>query len=309
MTAIDPRSLRDAFGSFLTGVTVVTARDAAGTPVGFTANSFSSVSLDPPLLLVCPARGLSSFPVFETCGHFAVNILAEGQEDVSNTFARHKGDRFAQVGWRADTAGCPLIEGAVAQFSCRTAQVVPAGDHVILVGAVEAFARSGARGLGYRGGRYFSLGLEREAASAPPPGQRAVAGAIVERDGHVLLEEMPEGWRPPQLPLGERVRVRAALAGWLSGAGLDVALGRAYSVFDDRGTGTHFTYFLGQAGSAATGGLGRWVPIATLGGLRFASAALTTMMARFALEYETRCFGLYVGDEAAGDVHTLPQGS
>ena len=76
MSTPDPRALRDAFGAFITGVTVVTTLDGGGTPVGFTANSFTSVSLDPPLLLVCPGRALSSFPVFQDCRHFAVSVLA-----------------------------------------------------------------------------------------------------------------------------------------------------------------------------------------------------------------------------------------
>ena len=94
MTPPDPRALRDAFGSFMTGVTVVTALGPDGNPVGFTANSFSSVSLDPPLLLVCPGKFLSSFEVFANCTHFAVNILAEGQEAGANTCASVKCDRF-----------------------------------------------------------------------------------------------------------------------------------------------------------------------------------------------------------------------
>ena len=163
MTEIDRGSLRQAFGSFLTGVTVVTTRSADGEPVGFTANSFTSVSLDPPLLLVCPARSLSSFSAFAQCTHFAVNVLAEGQEDVSNTFAGFKGDRFARVAWRTDADGSALLEGAAAQFSCRTSQIIPAGDHVVLIGEVNSFAASEQGGLGYSAGAYFSLGRARQA--------------------------------------------------------------------------------------------------------------------------------------------------
>ena len=163
MSEIDRGALRQAFGSFLTGVTVVTTRNGAGEPVGFTANSFASVSLDPPLLLVCPARSLSSFAAFARCSHFAVNVLAEGQEDVSNTFAGFKGDRFARVAWRSDGHGSALLEGAAAQFSCRTSQIIPAGDHVVLIGAVEQFAASEQRGLGFAAGSYFSLGRTQHA--------------------------------------------------------------------------------------------------------------------------------------------------
>ena len=169
MTALDPRALRRAFGSFMTGVTVVTSRTDDGRPLGFTANSFTSVSLDPPLLLVCPGKFLSTHDRFAASTGFAVNILAEGQQEVSNTFASFKGDRFARVPHRSDARGNPLIEGALAQFSCSTERVLDAGDHSILIGQVQDFAWAEGRGLGYAGGQYFSLGLERAALERGSP--------------------------------------------------------------------------------------------------------------------------------------------
>lgn len=161
MTALDPAALRAAFGSFMTGVTVVTAQGPQGAPCGFTANSFASVSLSPPLLLVCPGRFLSSFDIFAACSHFAVSVLADGQEDASNAFASYKGDRFARVPTRAlpshdDMHGVPVISGVAAVFSCTAAQTIPAGDHAVLIGEVRGMQHSGACGLGYAGGRYFS---------------------------------------------------------------------------------------------------------------------------------------------------------
>lgn len=165
MTAIDPAALRAAFGSFMTGVTVVTARGPGGVPCGFTANSFASVSLSPPLLLVCPGRFLSSFDIFAECSHFAVSVLADGQQDASNAFASYKGDRFARVPTHEDMHGVPVISGAAAVFSCTAAQTIPAGDHAVLIGEVRGMQHSGASGLGYAGGRYFSPG---RAAAHPP---------------------------------------------------------------------------------------------------------------------------------------------
>ncbi|MEP3112094.1 flavin reductase family protein [Nisaea sp.] len=158
MTQFDPKALRQAFSVFPTGVTIVTARADDGTPVGFTANSFTSVSLDPPLLLVCPGRYLSSFPVFETCSRFAVNVLADGQEALSDTFARFGGDRFAQAAWTDDPDLPPVFHGVAAHFLCTTHQIIPAGDHVVLMGEVEAFERSERLGLGFAEQNYFSLG-------------------------------------------------------------------------------------------------------------------------------------------------------
>lgn len=160
---INPQELRSAFGSFMTGVTVVTARRADGAMVGFTANSFSSVSIDPPLLLVCPGKFLSSYDTFAHCTHFAVNILSAGQQDVADTFASFKGCRFSKVPHHFDLHGVALIDGAAAQFSCTRHQVLPMGDHCILIGQVDAFAHSGAAGLGYCAGRYFEIGLEGSA--------------------------------------------------------------------------------------------------------------------------------------------------
>lgn len=157
MHPIDPKELRVAFGSYPTGVTVVTARRADGTPIGFTANSFSSVSLDPPLLLVCPGKFLSNYTAFADCTRFAVNVLAQGQDDIAEIFARYKGDRFAQVDHRIDAHGLPLIENAAAQFSCQTHQSIPMGDHSILIGQVLAFTQSDTLGLGYGGGRYLNF--------------------------------------------------------------------------------------------------------------------------------------------------------
>lgn len=303
MEPLDPRSLRRAFGAYLTGVTVVTALAPDGTPVGFTANSFTSVSLDPPLVLVCPSRGLSSFPVFEAAASFAVNILAEGQETVSNIFAGGKGDRFAQVNWSADAQGCPLIDGAVATFSCAAHDRIDAGDHIILVGRVIGFTTAEARGLGYGAGEYFSLGLERRAETGAKSGRHAVAGAIVEHDGSVLLQETTEGLRLPHIPLAANRGVREALKAHFAQAGVPLDIGQVYSIYEGRTDGTAFTYFIASSMHGTAGGLGRYVPIDRLDQQRFAHAAEAVMLRRFALEHRTRAFGLYLGDDDDGEIH------
>ncbi len=307
MSEIDHRALRRAFGSYPTGVTVVTTVTEDGTPLGFTANSFASVSLNPPLLLVCPARSLTSFPVFESCADFSVNILAEGQEDISNIFASFKGDRFSTIPWQPDAAGCPLIGGAAASFSCSTRGTMEAGDHVVLMGEVRDFAQSGERGLGYAAGAYFSLGLERQAADAPPPGRSAYAGVIIEHDGSVLLEDTPDGLRPPQIQLSANDRARTTLKAHLEKTLPSTLLGPVYSVFDDREHARTFTYFHAKAETAATGKLGKWVSLDQIEKAGFATTAITTMLKRYALEFSTRSFGLYIGDETTGDVHQVEE--
>lgn len=132
----DARTLRDALGCFATGVTVVTTISETGEPVGLTANSFTSVSLDPPLLLVCVAKTSSSLKVLEVSNHFAVNVLHIGQQPVSNVFAKTVDDRFGQVAWQPGMNNSPLLAGALANFECDQYAIHDGGDHVILLGRV-----------------------------------------------------------------------------------------------------------------------------------------------------------------------------
>jgi len=294
--------LRDAFGRYMTGVTVITARDPAGAPVGFTANSFTSVSLDPPLLLVCPGRFLSTFAAFEVCTHFAVNVLAEGQEEVSNTFAGFKGDRFAKVAHDIGPHDLPLIDGAVAQFCCETHQVVPAGDHVVLMGKVTDVSHRDARGLGYVGGQYFSLGLEREPGSGAP----MTLGAIVEVDGHVLMERTDAGLRPVQVAGAPAGSQREHIGQALDARGMRAQIKQVYSVFSDDAAGLRHTYYLAHAQP-----LEAWppdlcpVPVADLPRQTYATPAIGHMMTRFGHEARTRNFALYLGDAEGGEIHDL----
>ena len=150
------RDLRSAFGRFATGVTVVTTRTAEG-PVGMTANSFSSVSLDPAMALWAIARSSDRFAIFAAAERYAIHILAEDQSAVSTGFARGP-DFFASTPWRDGTDGIPVLDGVLARFDCRLSAVHDGGDHVILVGEIlEVSHREGAPLL-FAGGRYARLG-------------------------------------------------------------------------------------------------------------------------------------------------------
>lgn len=150
----DPRAFRRALGNFATGVTVITARDRSGRQVGVTANSFNSVSLDPPLILWSIDKRSSSHEVFEAASHFAVNVLAADQIDLSNNFARPKDDRFAGVEYEVGVGGAPVFEGCSARFHCEKYQQLDGGDHWILVGRVLAFDDLGRAPLLYHQGAY-----------------------------------------------------------------------------------------------------------------------------------------------------------
>ena len=133
----DARTLRDALGCFATGVTILTARDSSGQPVGLTANSFTSVSLDPPLLLACISNTSASSEVFQSAGHFAVNVLHIGQQPASIRFSRRGEDRFGATPWEPGLHDTPVLTGSLATFECARHAVHEGGDHIILIGQVE----------------------------------------------------------------------------------------------------------------------------------------------------------------------------
>ncbi|WP_453968297.1 flavin reductase [Amorphus sp. MBR-141] len=152
---VDGKALRRTLGQFATGVTVVTAaHPQTGEIVGMTANSFSSVSLDPPLVLWSIVREAKSLPVFLEATHFAINILSEQQLDHSNRFSRPGSEKFSGVSWRPGRGGAPVLAGTAAVFECARHAEHDGGDHIIMVGEVERFARFERSGLVFAQGRY-----------------------------------------------------------------------------------------------------------------------------------------------------------
>ncbi len=154
-STIDARSFRNALGNFATGVTVITTKDpATGQFVGVTANSFNSVSLEPPLVLWSIARTARSLQAFSGAEYFAVNVLSADQVSVSNHFASKVEDKFAELDYELGCGDSPLLAGCAARFQCRKAFEYDGGDHIILVGEVVGFDDSGRAGLLYHRGAY-----------------------------------------------------------------------------------------------------------------------------------------------------------
>jgi flavin reductase (DIM6/NTAB) family NADH-FMN oxidoreductase RutF/DNA-binding IclR family transcriptional regulator len=153
--AIDPLALRRCLGSFVTGVTVITVLDEGGKPIGMTANSFNSVSLDPPLIVWSLRTNASSFPIYSNARRFVVNILAEDQIEISNRFARSGPDRFSGVAVTAGIDGLPLIDGCAAHLECRTEATYPGGDHLLFLGRVERIANQIRKPLAFGAGKYM----------------------------------------------------------------------------------------------------------------------------------------------------------
>lgn len=130
------RRFRDVLGRFASGVTVVTTI-SGGEPVGMTCQSFSSVSLDPPLVLFVPAKTSRAWPLIQRSGRFCVNFLADGQADLSNTMASRGTDKFADVAWRpSEATGSPIFDGTVGYVDCAIHAVHEAGDHYVVIGKV-----------------------------------------------------------------------------------------------------------------------------------------------------------------------------
>src|SRR5436309_7976877 len=153
----DPRTLRDALGCFATGVTVVTCLKD-GEPAGLTVNSFTSVSLNPPLLLVCIAKAAASAEALTTASHFAVNVLQTGQQPASIRFATRDEDRFGTTPWSCGEAGAPILKDSLGVFECERHAVYDGGDHHILVGqVVKASFDTSLDPLLYFRGRYRRL--------------------------------------------------------------------------------------------------------------------------------------------------------
>ncbi|MER6996355.1 flavin reductase family protein [Streptomyces sp. NPDC000410] len=133
-------AMKTALSSFCTGVAVITAREPDGRPAGMAVQSFSSVSLDPPLICFCPAHTSSTWPRIRAAGRFAVNVLAADQLELSRQFAVTGGDKFAGVRWRPGAGGAPLLDGALATVECELADVLDGGDHAIALGRVTSLA-------------------------------------------------------------------------------------------------------------------------------------------------------------------------
>lgn len=303
---IDPRELRKAFGAFMTGVTVVTTIDQDGKPRGFTANSFTSVSLDPPLVLVCIDRETRSISAYNQANNFAISILADTQREISNIFAGKSPDKFEHVNWRHGCSGSPIIEDSIAYLDCSVHDRYEAGDHMILIGKVIEYNYIAANPLGFWRGAYLSPNLEQEAI--PVPGQRSEVGAILESEGQVLLIRdsssnalcLPKGTR-----LG-RVDMPKTLHANLACLNVDAEIGFVFAIFENHEMDLLSVYYRGllkaRPDTSESAGL---YPLMQLPYHLIKDQAEITMLKRYAKERAESRYGIYVGDFVRGEVHPL----
>lgn len=168
-----PRAFRSALGTFTTGVTIITTRDENEEPIGMTANSFNSVSLDPPLVLWSIAKTALSLSAFMQCNHWNVHVLSTEQENLSGRFATRGEDKFADIELDQGISKVPLLKNCTARFQCRTASTYDGGDHIIFIGEVLAYDQSDKPPLVFQKGQYAIAALKPredvQLASPPPP--------------------------------------------------------------------------------------------------------------------------------------------
>lgn len=164
---IDPRDFRNALGTYGTGVTIITATAADGKPHGITCNSFASVSLNPPLVLWSLGVYSSSLPVFQNASHFTVHVLGTLQQALANKFAKSSEDKFAGVDWTPGLGNAPVLAESVANFQCRSVNRYYGGDHVIFLGAVEAYAYNTSEPLLFARGTYGRFLIDDERKKSP----------------------------------------------------------------------------------------------------------------------------------------------
>lgn len=164
---IDPRDFRNALGSYGTGVAIITATAADGKPYGITCNSFASVSLNPPLVLWSLGVYSSSLTVFQNASHFTVHVLGTSQQALADKFAKSSEDKFAGVDWTPGLGNAPVLAESVANFQCRSVNRYYGGDHVIFLGAVEAYAYNTREPLLFARGTYGRFLTDDEPKKSP----------------------------------------------------------------------------------------------------------------------------------------------
>ena len=304
----DPRDLRRAFGCFLTGVTIVTTVDEDGTPCGFTANSFTSVSLEPPLILVNIATSAFGAPVFTSAKGFVVNILASNQRGLSNRFARAGEDKFADVEWRGGKTGAPILDEVVSWFDCEQYQQVEAGDHIILIGKVVDYDYNTHSPLGFCRGTYVSSGVTPQMLELiSSPGELRV-GAIVESDGKILLERDASSGRLA-LPFASTTSSQQAVESLndrLASAGLEVEFPFIFSAWEENGV--RYVYYTGELQSPEAQPSSSelsFYDVDLITWEEINSAAVISMLQRYIREKKIGNFNTYIGDPDHGETHPV----
>lgn len=307
---IDPLRLRRVLGAFVTGVTVVTATDGAGRPRGLTVNSFTSVSLDPPLVLVCIDRSSSSHDALVKTRHFGISILSEEQRALATRFATRSEDKFADVATSWSREGTPLLPGAAAWLECRLHDQSVMGDHTILIGRVVDLGVESMRPLAYCSGSFISLAPELMLGSTSTNSTVSIVW-IVEVDGSLVLRRigaadggsfsLPTTDLPAGLLDDEHLQCAA-----LEELGIGVDVHFLYAVYSDATMNRITLAYRAVADRAddLTAGL-EAVGMGSVPVEKIRGRDLAGMVRRYILERELSRFGVYSGTSKGGVIAQL----
>ena len=308
MNKEDTRDLRHALGSFPTGVTVVTSKDKDDNPIGFTANSFTSVSLNPQLILICIDKASFNIQSFSAREHFAVSVLSESQQHIATTFASPETDRFKDISWESKATGSPIISNSVAWFDCDTDKIIDGGDHLILIGKVREFGSNPQTPLVYLRGNYVNLGLEQKMLLAMEnKSTKILVGALIEwRKKIFLLEDKTTGllYFPTATRLGV-INDDQSLLGKLHDLKISVSEHYLFSVFENSNDKTSLIYYRTQVEDGSSITAGQFYEFDSIPFELLVDEASRIMLKRYIAERELNAFGIFVGKESEGKVEAI----
>ncbi|WP_052659196.1 flavin reductase [Pseudomonas sp. LFM046] len=308
VSAENTRSLRNVFGTFMTGVTVVTAWDADGIPRGFTANSFTSVSLSPALVLVCIAKTAGSLPVFSEAPRFAINILGDWQRETSNAFAGRSANKFEGVELLASEPAAPCLADSLSVLCCARHSLVEAGDHVILIGEVLRYRSSVGSPLGYFRGSYVDF-AEGARAIQVERGSALKVGCLIAHDSGLVMVREPgcEHWSIPEVFWRAGVSQKAVIEEVFRRVGMDGDVSFIYSMFAEEGDDFARLVFRGDARDGVAAPLSRSLEVRVFHAheqpWRLVKGEYTvSMIHRFFTEREADAFGIYCDTADGGRI-------
>ena len=302
----DNLEYRKTLGKFVTGVTIITTCEKDGTPRGFTANSFTSVSLDPPLILICIGDFNEGLELFKNSEYFAVNILNEEQVDISNLFAQPVKNKFEEIKWSNSKFGVPIIKGALAWLECKNFDQKRSGDHLILIGNVKNFHNEGGYPLAYYNGNYISFNNETSLVNAMEKDSKTIIGAIIEKNNSILFFDDSKNniLKLPVIGENGEPSNTTKLVNKYSNIGLKMRLDFVYSVYEDKRLDAVCIYYRSKGDETIPKGY-KYVKFNDINWEKIKDKALVIMLKRYIEEANQGDFAVYMGNETTGLTQTL----
>ena len=302
----DNLEYRKTLGKFVTGVTIITTCEKDGTPRGFTANSFTSVSLEPPLILICIGDFNEGLELFKNSEYFAVNILKESQVDISNLFAQPLKNKFEEIEWSNSKFGVPIIKGALAWLECKNFDQKRSGDHLILIGNVKNFHNEGGYPLAYYNGNYISFNNETSLVNAMEKDSKTIIGAIIEKNNSILFFDDRKNniLKLPVIGENGEPSNTTKLVSKYSNIGLKMSLDFVYSVYEDKRLDAVCIYYRSKGYETIPKGY-KYVKFNDINWEKIKDKALVIMLKRYIEEANQGDFAVYMGNETKGLTQTL----